>query len=643
MHKVAAVAIACVLCVIYMLWARSDAVVRLDGQTFVEYDLSHYMHLVRQFRGFQQMPDEQKCRVYFQELYRVNPDWSVGTFDDALSNADAINEQLRHIRVYGKCYGSKGKSWIDTKGKKVEKAVGQRHVYLFENLRHLKNKIVSVVSPKPEELNCPDLQRKVLPYFTGRIPMYVRWDGERFSDPNQLVNTDQEYQKFDSSHFAHRAGDSKFTLCMATYMLDASKGKGIVITTDTAMAHQVVALIKVLRVLGNELPIQIVYTSITARRIKQILEVSRKSKQDLQIPQHLFDDLSDDTKRRFDKFPKQKVWLVNIKDCLDVSKYPDVYKGYANKLNAVMFSTFEDIILMDADAVPYVPMELFFNLSHYKNTQTMFFQDRTDTKLNPEQFVDFFKRLMPSELDRKLFGFSPASQKTLGNRYLGSRYYYYMEAGLVAINKRTHYTGFLTAFQLNLWSKITTEMLWGDKELYWLGLAIAGDDNYSFNSKAAVSVGEISSNSQKLYPESTAREVCSTHPGQVSDSDHRTLLWINSGVKTCKNWKALSWDQSQPRYQGMKRADLRAYYASPIRIVAAIEPPQTPPVEIPEFFDQSELTQPISGWKQTQFCDSYLWCAYDTVNWSRGLVVEYGPQEVAWFEYIGHCGNEAGV
>ena len=45
-------------------------------------------------------------------------------------------------------------------------------------------------------------------------------------------------------------------------------------------------------------------------------------------------------------------------------------------------------------------------------------------------------------------------------------------------------------FPLALWSEPVQSSIWGDKEMYWLGLSMAGDENYEFNKYAAASVGE---------------------------------------------------------------------------------------------------------------------------------------------------------
>ena len=44
-----------------------------------------------------------------------------------------------------------------------------------------------------------------------------------------------------------------------------------------------------------------------------------------------------------------------------------VIYGYSNKILAMLFTSFEELILLDADVVPLVPPEEFFNSKQYKN------------------------------------------------------------------------------------------------------------------------------------------------------------------------------------------------------------------------------------------------------------------------------------
>lgn len=654
--------------------------ITVDGNTFPSN--SHYAYLIRKYPMYATYEKQYKCQLYFTELFKKQPHWQVLIFGGAKDPNDvaAMNDELRHLRVYGKCFmeeEANGASKLkfdkrdNTDQDKDQRKEGHKTFYLLDNLRHLRAAIVGKIkdqstgSSKTKKFTCTELQSKVFPYLTGRIPTYIRWDGERHNEiPNisEIMQSNKfKDQQFDlqsldfENDFRHIPKKSAFNLCLVSHLKTQLNGKGIVITTNGKYAPHVISLIKVLRLLGNELPIQIMYSTLSKKRMTQLVQVARKSAEELNMPtegEELFDRLTDEQKLKLAKFPKQELWFVNMRDTLS-GEYEKAMSGFGNKLSALLFATFEDVILMDADAVPLVPIESFFQQTQYQQSQTLFFQDRTDLRYNKDQYVEFFKMLLPNQLDHKLFNIPASTQHTLGNRFLGQKYYYFMEAGLVAINKKQHYVGMLTTFQLGLWRSATSDMLWGDKELYWLGLSISGDENYQFNSKGAVSVGQISGDKERVVPQSSdgndnsikSTELCSTHPGQVSDNDNHTLLWINSGFQTCKDLRTMSWDNSQPRYKSWKRIQLREYYKAPLRIEAALEPPMT----MREYNVDNE-NEPHRGWKQTQFCTSYMWCAYDVVNAGidgngtsddavdgvlKGQLVKYSEEEIRWFDFLG--------
>ncbi|GMM33902.1 hypothetical protein DASC09_012270 [Saccharomycopsis crataegensis] len=606
--------------------------------------IEYYSYLTSAVPDFKNLDGKEKCRAYFKYLDKISPQWKIEDHYVINDNTRmSMNDEVRHLRTFYNCYlKDVSKDWEDAKSEiqNGEPVKGEtKAIYLLDNLYHLKNFVLGGgKSLLDDDITCPSLHGKMFPYFSNKIPVFTRWDGQKFGEipnfrsiyPTNIDKTDLDNIDYDTV-FDYSPEITQHDSCLMSYYKRNLEGKGIVITTNGVYAQKAIALIKVLRTLGNELPIQIVHSGLTKKKYSQLIHAARDPIDKINIPDTAFDSLNGEQKIKVKNFPKQELWFVNIQGCFA----PDIeLKGYAMKIFAYIFTTFEDVILLDADTVPFVPMERFFNMKQYKESQALFFQDRTDLKFNNPDDIQFFKDLMPNELDQSLMDHTPVTDHTLKNRFLNENFYYFMEAGLIAINKKRHYGGVLMSLQLTYWNKAIKEMLWGDKELYWLALSIMGDEDYQFNSHGAVSVGEVSQPQQHLYSTSGSAEVCSTHPGQISDNDDHSLLWINSGFETCKDARNIGWDRKQTKYKDMSRSELRKYYKSPLKIKAALLPAKT----LGEF--ANDKGYPERGWLQTHFCYGYLWCAYDKISAFdepkfRGKLIEYSEEEVGWFDFLG--------
>ena len=85
----------------------------------------------------------------------------------------------------------------------------------------------------------------------------------------------------------------------------------------------------------------------------------------------------------------------------------------------------------------------------------------------------------PSTVDQMMFDI-PIMTNYTTTRELFRGLQHYMESGLVMINKDKHLNSILMITQINLIGPITGKV-WGDKELFWLGFAINGDEEYYFD------------------------------------------------------------------------------------------------------------------------------------------------------------------
>ncbi|CAK9438408.1 uncharacterized protein LODBEIA_P26320 [Lodderomyces beijingensis] len=517
------------------------------------------------------------------------------------------------------------------------------------------------------------LSEKLFPFISRQFPIFKKPDSDPVSGWPIINEEDGTVVERKDD-----LGDEN----MIDFIFNHSKGKGIVISAASRHAKDVIRLIKLFRAMNNELPIQIIYKSdITKKNIKNIELAATADVESILDPQIMRDHMSfmpelellKSYKDYGSRFPKQKIEFINISNCITRS-YKYSFPGYSNKILAMLFSTFEEILLFDADTVPLVPPQEFFESSEYQKSGTFYFQDRSLRDPNDYIETNFFATLFPTNeysIDT-LFDIPRTTSKTLNNRYM-TGWRHHQEAGVVAFNKRTHFMGLLMMCPFSLWSEPVQSSIWGDKELYWIGLAAAGDENYEFNPVHAASVGmKTTHRDRKYYPNSGSNELCSTHPGHVNKDGK--LLWINSGFGYCKK-NGYYRDRMHFPFITFEMSDLVQLYNHPLKIRAALVPPGLPnfrepgnPVDpeaeekfrsswrnrkkdtdeinenLPHGTERTEFIQewgPQKGWVKNPICFGYYYCAYDRVQSysldrevDAGMLYEFDEKSVRFYDYL---------
>lgn len=123
-------------------------------------------------------------------------------------------------------------------------------------------------------------------------------------------------------------------------------------------------LLKVLRAIGNKLPIQLVHKGdVPKAAMQDIIKVGRG-------------DFNLEIENQFHSIGNpQDIWFVNAEKTLNSSS-SHLFQRFSNKWIASLFNSFEEMILMDCDSVPFVEPELFLEATEYKDTGALFFKDR---------------------------------------------------------------------------------------------------------------------------------------------------------------------------------------------------------------------------------------------------------------------------
>ncbi|KAK6454024.1 mannosyltransferase [Scheffersomyces xylosifermentans] len=676
---------------------KADLLVR-EELHYSKYLFSGYANFTKIFKNdieaIKKKPLQERCTTFFKQFNENNRDYRFEKFDKPgyqydkdVDKKESFFERNQHFIT--KDRESKEITLADnitlnkvfSKQIQKTKIIDQNMADTITLMRLYGKCFLGDVEPVDKELqNLFTL--KLFPYLHNSLPLFEMPNKTEPLPPTSwpLFNDDIRKYEFRDEKFDQNSDN------FIDFIKKNSHGKGLVISATTRHSRDIIKLIRVLRALNNKLPIQIVHKGDLNKRSKEFIEIAARADIDflldpVQSQEHR-DFLPDlnmlDSYRDFgSEFPVQKVLFVNIGQCINRS-YKYSFPGYSNKLLALLYTTFKEVILLDADTVPLVPMEEFFNSPEYKKSSAYFFRDRSLRDWNDFIETNFFTKLFPinkNSMDT-LFDIPLVTEKTLSNKYLlGWRHS--MEAGVVAINKVDHFLGVLMTFPLSLWKEPVQSSVWGDKEMYWLGLSMAGDENYEFNKFAAASVGEVTHTKEhKFYPNSESNEVCSSHPGHV-DANGR-LLWINSGFGYCKK-NGYFRDRIKFPFSRFNQDELTEKFKNPLKVRAALVPPDLPdlrpigsPVDdtaskefikswklrkrdideinenLPEGTDRTEFItdwDPQKGWVKNSICFGYYYCAYDKVesytpaadgspSFSHGHLFEYDDKTTQKLDYL---------
>lgn len=622
-----------------------------------------------------------RCEDFFTHWLAANPDWKFQKFGDNFDKSivnkkrffevkyDRIKQRYKQNNIEGPLVTRENNNTIQEEYLLAIKATMDIETKMVETMSLFRVYGKCFLNQNQETVSHPEIFKKMtdklFPFLSGQLPIFERFDGKVYNEgfPEML-----KYEKSQD--------------ILLNYIQRNVQGKGILVSATTKHARDLIKLIRVLRAHNNELPIQIVHKGDISQRNQQYLLAAAQTEVDDMLDPKLSTDymnvspeldLKEDSKRRNVYFPKQDLTFVNIKQCIS-REYKYNFPGYANKLLALFFTSFKEVLLFDADTIPLVPPKEFFDLEGYKAKSAFFFKDRTLNDFNDYIETNFFTKLCPTlksnSLD-DLFDIPVITEHTLNNGYM-TGWRHFQEAGVVAVDKSKHFLGVALASPLSIWKDPVVSSVWGDKELYWLALSIAGDENYAFNEHYAASVGVATTNPKyKQYTKSNAHEVCSSHPGHISNDGR--LLWINSGFSYCKK-NGIFRDRNLFPYSAMDTSEQKGLFDQPLRIQHALVPPgiprirepgspidDTPETELllkwksrPKDVDEinkdvkseeekiSQLdSNPQKGWVKSQACAGYYYCAYDLIDSyftdkdvDNGEFFEYDDNTVSTIEFL---------
>ncbi|GJJ68896.1 hypothetical protein EMPS_01242 [Entomortierella parvispora] len=222
-------------------------------------------------------------------------------------------------------------------------------------------------------------------------------------------------------------------------------------------------------------------------------------------------DLSVDRQEYLKNMAKD-IELVDVTQVLDNEHMK--LGGWAIKPYALLASSFEEVMFVDADAYFLQDPVVLFDDPGYKATGALFFYDRTLFEGTSHQ-SDWLKSIMPI-----MSSFPPTS------RMFNMLSQHEQESGVVLINKRTRFVGLMSVCKMNSkWERdlYSYQYFHGDKETFWTGFEMI-QEPYAFMRNYGGVIGE-------LRPDND-QSVCGA---QLHQDYKGQPLWWNGGLYRNKN------------------------------------------------------------------------------------------------------------
>ncbi|KAG0679363.1 hypothetical protein C6P42_000152 [Pichia californica] len=521
-----------------------------------------------------------------QEQLEIDDDWFKQVINNLrdlklehnLISANEIKNSLTHLKFFSNFFLNDKYKIIQEQEKEIE----QNQEYL--NM-------------------CSTISKKLFPWLTGDVPIFKTYDkklNEKIINP--YIDADPI--------LANK--------CFVKMLQSNLKGRGIVFTLNDDLVPELASILSILRITSNTYPIQIFHNNdLSLESIKLINDIANDPIMKLpkSIPEF--------------KLPKNPpildITFVDVSNTITFN-YKKYFSHWGMKLLAYYFNTFEEMIMLDTDTVIVNSIESFFQSPKYTSNHAYFFKDRDANSFLYEGIVDYFKSYLNYDNEVHYLELPRVKDETLNNRFFGGMARHFMESGLFLINKKEKFDGVLTSVVLQMF-KLFSGSLHGEKEFIWLGQEIMGQ-SYSFNSHAAIAVGELSPDKGLI-----SHELCSTHPAHINDE--KSLLWFNSGFLNCKKPESYYKDINFERNEGMTLIELKKKYLSPLHITNGLIPPPA------EFSINMKNGEPTRGWSMTSECSNYLWCSYDIIGGGKninipvGEIINFSKTDTSKWDYLG--------
>lgn len=469
-----------------------------------------------------------------------------------------------------------------------------------------------------------ELEIRMFPWLTRIYPVFKHGLQQLNVGLPEIAtdNDDQDYNSKSSFLYNYKHG---------------LNGKGIVIPImNRAAVNHVLRLAKVLRFIGNKYPIQFVHHGVISEDDEsKIYEAYTK---DIELDDVFNEHTIAFLGKEYDlALPKQDVYFVNMKMSISES-YRESLNPSTFKNLAVLFSSFQKIIMMDPFIVPFNKILELFENEKFQSTGSYFFPNyrlKIPAKYND---LEFFTDLMPNKIDEHFFGIQQVSTSFLEqNRFFSEKFSNVINNDILAIDKRDNFLGILLALTLNhLPLNFETPLI--ENEFIWLGILMGGEPDVFFHNIPPATLGYFTDEPNRRIHLSASKEICSTHKGYFdsTDSKNATLLFMTDGALNCEKTIDFEKDIHKAQYRGFRGRinELKKWTNERSKIRAAIFPVKQE-YEAPNNIDEEDVS--ISN--HEGYCAGTMYCSYDILGAKddkkyHGDVLEFDEHQYQLIEFV---------
>jgi alpha 1,3-mannosyltransferase len=183
-------------------------------------------------------------------------------------------------------------------------------------------------------------------------------------------------------------------------------GRGIVLTAGDDQAPYLLTSIPIMRELGCTLPVEVMYLGDS--------DLSEDFRSELEA-------LDGVITRDIAQMVNDEGWRL---------------AGWAGKPFAILFSSFREVIFIDADSLFFKNPEVLFDDPDYQKTGALFFKDRL---IMPENKKRFLQQILPK----------PISRQVKQSRFWTGEAGHMQESGVVVVDKWRHFMAMLLITRMN--------------------------------------------------------------------------------------------------------------------------------------------------------------------------------------------------
>lgn len=578
---------------------------------------------------------EKQCHDYFKEWAKLSPGpqettWeSFGSFpfDKTLYRQSTWFKQAekqlrRHLKHQGEYFVPRHKHQLINDFNTKLSALVQYEDALVQDINHVRI-FGKCMDQLTNQNQCMKILNRLFPWITGKEPVFTRWDhSEAF--PRYISKPIQN------------------TGCFLQDFARKSNGKGIVVPVIPNANHvnRILRMIKVLRGLKNQLPIQFMYKGnmFDNKDVERIIDAARSE----------FKSINSATNTENREFPKQDIWFVDMSDVVD-NNFHAATTITSLMMTSLLFNSFEDVVFLTTSVVPMLENfgELLLDSEAYKKHQQLFFKNPSHFKIQRQKLVFGYNEInellktymMPNNFDLMFFESHIRSDNEFSMLTYNHRVQDIMDHNFMVINKVKHFGGLLLGFQMQFLEILKLRFnlphdVFADS--FWIGLELSGTgETVHFNQHFGSVPGFLTPADNKNYDKmTTSNELCSASWCQIDERDDYSILYVTTHqLENYMNHEAFESDL-KTKY---KVTESKKQLDHPFLIENVMRPPTLLQlVHVPEF------REPKSAWVRDRSFGKGrghpFWCGYDVIgspdSGIRGLVFDYGKTLQERFKFI---------